>query len=376
MRPGTWKKGLCLYQASDVAIVEEAKMSKGRKKVQRRSKARKENRKTKNALSNLKVEKRVPIISIPVTVKTDGATPDIRPASFTYEIVHPDTGLAVAARISHETLAKIGAANGLLHFGFENPSLREDPSSTWPHQWQYLSETQLEELEESGLPVLSQKYILIESLQIRSFGRGLYYSQNIETFFESWAEIIWQEYVVEQELRRYQELHKHGQPIVTIDQPGEINLQNAETWIPLENCAVRIRSMWERLHKYIIPLYFTGSVAPDRVDKSFWKGLDAEARRLLNKEQLSFYEKLYQSIRDIENSPLKNLRDALIHRLSSRPTGVIPPSMPDLSLPKTVRELYQSVLTERSCVREALVLMSAIIRAKTPANKEITEAFP
>jgi hypothetical protein len=369
---------LCLYQASDVVIIEEAKMSRRRKKAQRGSKQDKKRRQksSNNALSNLKVEKRASIISIPVTVKTDGATPDIRPTSLTYEIVHPDTGLAVAAHISHETLAKISAANGLLHFGFKNPSLRENPSSTWPHQWQYLSEAQLEELEKSGLPVLSQKYILIESLQIRSFGKGLYYSQRIETFFESWVEIIWQEYVVEQELRRYQDLHRHGQPVVTIDQPGEINLQNAETWIPLENCAVRIRSMWERLHKYIIPLYFAGNIALDKADRAFWRGLDAGARRLLNKEQLPFYEKLYQSILDIENSSLKNLRDDLIHRLSPRPTGVIPASVPAPSLPRTVKELYQLVQAERSRVREALVLMSAIIRAKTPANREITEAFP
>lgn len=351
-------------------------MSKRRKRVQRRSKQDEKRRQksSQDALSNLKVDKRISIASIPVTVKTHGKTPDIRPASFTYEIVHPNTRLAVPAHISHEMLAKISAANGLLHFGFENPSLGEDPSSTWPHQWQYLSKAQLEELEKSGLPALSQNYILTESLQIRFFGKGLYYSQNIETFFESWVEIIWQEYVVEQELRRYQNLHKYGQPVVTIDRPNEINLQNAETWIPLENCAVRIRSMWERLHKYIIPLYFTGNITPDKADKSFWKGLDAEAQRMLNQEQLPFYEKLYQSIRDIETSLLKNLRDALIHSLSPRPTGVVPTfSIPDPSLPKTVKELYELVLTERSRVREALILMSAIIRAKAPANREVTE---
>lgn len=93
---------------ANVSVSEEAEMSKRRKKVQKRSKQDKKRRQksSKSALSNLKVEKRAPIISIPVTVKTDGATPDIRPTSFTYEIVHPDTKLAVAAHISHETLAK------------------------------------------------------------------------------------------------------------------------------------------------------------------------------------------------------------------------------------------------------------------------------
>lgn len=353
-------------------------MSKRRKKVKKLGKKDKKRRRksSQSALSNLKVDKRISIASIPVTIKTDDTSPDIRPASFTYEVVHPNTGIAVAAHISHEMLAKISAAKGLLHFGFENPSLRDNPSSTWPHKWQYLSKAQRETLEKSGLPVLSQKYILMESLQIGSFGKNLYYSQNIEAFFESWVEIIWQEYVIEQELRRYQELHKHGQPVVTIDQSGEINLQNAETWIPLENCVVRIRSIWERLHKYIIPLYFTGKFPSD--NENYWNNLDTAIRNMLNPEQLPLYELLYQFINYVRdpNNMLKSLRNNLIHNLSHRPTGVVPASGKfSPAFPRTVDDLHQIVLDERANTREALILMTAIIRAKTPANEEVEKVI-
>jgi hypothetical protein len=328
-------------------------------------------------LSKFTIDKRVSIVSIPVVMDPAKPLPDrIRVASFTYEIIHPDTGLAVAVHFSQEMLSKIGAAKGLLFFGFENPRLPDTAKSTWPHRWQYLSDAQLEKLEKSGLPVQSQQYILMEALQIGSFAQGLYYPSNVAQFFDSWVELMWQEYVVEKELRRYQDIYQQGQPVVTIDQPSEINLQNAETWIPLENCAVRIRSMWDRLQKYIIPLYFTGDVASDTTDKQYWRDLDAKARRMQNQEQLSLYQGLFQAILDIEASPLKGVRDALIHKLSYRPPGVVPSNnIPDSSFPMTVEELYQLVQDEHSRVREALIMLAAIIRAKTPPNREVSESL-
>lgn len=348
-------------------------MAKRKKRVVRKHKQGKatEQKDSRPTLSQLKVDKRISIASIPVIVDPNRPVAErVRPASFTYEIVNPNTNLTVVVHIPHELLSKISAARALLLFGFENPRLPESPGDTWPHQWTYLNETQLNKLDKSGLPVLKQNHILTESLQIGSFAEGLYFSRGIEAFFDSWIEIIWQEYVIEQELRRYQELHKHGQPVVTIDQPNEINLQNAETWIPLENCVVRIRSIWERLDKHIIPLYFTGNIA-DTTKKQYWRNLDTEARKLLNQDQLSLYELLLQCIDDMKKSALKGIRDALIHNLSHRPTGVVPPGSTSApSLPRTVEDLYQLVKVERSRVREALILMAAVIRAKTPVNRQ------
>jgi hypothetical protein len=88
---------------------------------------------------------------------------------------------------------------------------------------------------------------------------------------------------------------------------------------------------------------------------------------------LLLYEALYKSIRDTETSPLKSVRDALIHKLSYRPTGVFPTSSPDASLPRTVSELQQLILEERSRIREALIIMAGIIRAKTPVNNVMTK---
>jgi hypothetical protein len=351
-------------------------MAKRKRKNKKQTKPKlKKQPSSKKKLSDLEVDKRLSIVGIPVTFNPEAPLSErIKPASYDYEIIHPNTGLTVVAHISTEMLSKLSAAKGLFLFGFASPRLPDVPKSTWPAQWQYLAAEHLEKLEASGLPVLSQDYILTESLQIDSFFRGLYYSQNIVLFFDSWIEIIWQDYVVEQELRRFQELAKTGQPVVTIEQPNEINLQNAETWIPLENCTVRIRSMWERMHKHIIPVYFTGNPAPNTTDAQYWKKLDAAARSMINNEQLPLYEMLYKAIRDTENSPLKSVRDALIHNLSHRPTGVLPTSsIPDASLPRTVGDLQQLISEERSRIREALIIMAGIIRAKTPINNMVAE---
>ena len=328
----------------------------------------------KTKLSELAIERSLPIVAMPLTYARNTDTPSVQKADYTYEILSPDTGLAVAIHMSFDLLSKISAANGLLLYGLENPRLPDVPSSTWPQQWKYLTQEQLDQLEQSGLPVKSHSYILTESLQIASFPQTLYFPKEISTFFDSWIEIIWQEYVIETELRRFQELQKKGQPnAIVINQPNEINLQNADTWIPLENCVVRIRSIWERIHKTIVPIYFTGNEAPESA-ANYWKDLDIQIGKMLNQNQLPYYELLRQAVLEtIQASSLKSMRDALIHKLSHRPIGVVPASIPSTSsLPKTVDELHELVLTERSRYREALVLITAIMRAKTPPNNEVT----
>ncbi|MCA9925091.1 MAG: hypothetical protein KC421_22110 [Anaerolineales bacterium] len=341
----------------------------------RKKKSFKKPTKNKNNPSQFTIDKRLPIVGIPVNYDPQEMNLNkIMIANLNYEITNPGSNVATVANISTEILSKISTAKALFRFGFENPRLVDTLKDTWPQQWTYLEQQQLEELEKSGLPVISQSYILSEGLQINSFGEGLYYSENIPAFFDAWIEIFWQEYVVEQELRRFQELDK-GQPTVTINQPNEINLQNAETWIPLENCAVRIRSMWERLHKHIVPIFFSGNSAPETTDRTYWRNLDATIKSMLNSDQLLLYTLLFQAIRNMEDSPLKNLRDALIHNLSHRPPGVLPTDddSSNPSLPTTVGDLHQLVLEERSRLREALIIMAAIIRKKTPPNKEVSK---
>lgn len=331
-------------------------------------------RNKRNTLRNLKIDRRMPIVALPVSYNPDDPKFGIKLVQQTYEIVDPDSGIAVAVHVPLEILSKLSAAKALLFFGFENPRLPDIPKSTWPETWKYLSLIQLDQLQEFGLPVKSQSHILIECLHIDSFGATLFYPKGIQTFFDSFVEIIWQEYVVETELRRYRTLKKKGQPTtVTIDQVNEINLQNADTWIPLENCVVRIRSMWERIHKTLIPIYFSGNEAPETTSGTYWQDLDSQIRKLLNKDQLPFYEKLHQATVEIQKSLLKDMRDSLIHKLSHRPIGVLPAKSGSASnLPNTVDDLYQLVMTERSRFREALILMTAIMRYKTPLNKEIT----
>ncbi len=99
---------------------------------------------------------------------------------------------------------------------------------------------------------------------------------------------------------------------------------------------------------------------------------------MLNPEQLPLYELLYQFINYVRdpNNTLKSLRNNLIHNLSYRPTGVVPASSKfSPAFPGTVDDLHQIVLDERSNTREALILMTAIIRAKTPANKEVEKVI-
>jgi hypothetical protein len=90
--------------------------------------------------------------------------------------------------------------------------------------------------------------------------------------------------------------------------------------------------------------------------------------------QLAFYEKLLQANNDYPRSqtnPLKRLRDRVIHNLSHRPVDAVPVGKADPDLPQTVEEMYQLILQEQSRVREATLIMAAIVRAKTPENIRI-----
>ncbi|MBN1935170.1 MAG: hypothetical protein JW934_10920 [Anaerolineae bacterium] len=332
---------------------------------------RKRKRRPQSQASAFEIAPNISIVSIPAKY-TSGEGATIEVAKYAYQITNPDGG-SESVEVSSGILSSLGAAKGLLRFGFKNPSLADESRLTWPDEWKYITEEQCDKLASIGRPIKREQGILLESLDINSFGAGLYYAKNIDQFFDAWIEIIWQEYVVETELRRYKALKSERRTVV-INRPGEFNLQVANTWICLENCAVRIRSIWERLKNHVLPLYFTGAL-PDSTNKQYWHTLNVKAKELIgaNDDQLEFYDGLVKLLRDVENSPLKRLRDAVIHSLSYRPPGGIPPSsISESGLPQNVGDMHKLILQERSRTREALVLMATIIKLKTPVNEEVS----
>ncbi len=332
---------------------------------------------SKKKPNKIKIDRRFPIVAIPVVYNKNPEQPSIGLASYNYEVVDPVTGISQAVNVSFDLISRISAANALLLFGFTSPSLREKPGLTWPDKWKYLNANQLKDLEAANLPVLKKTQILTQSIQIETFVRYIYYPNDIQIFFDSWIEVLWQEFVIETELRRYHRQSEKGrQNAILSGQPNAITLQNADTWIPLENCIVRLRSIWERIHKSIVPLYFTGKEAPETTDKVYWKNIDKNAKKLLNASQMPYYDLLTHAILDTFKDPLKDMRDALIHKLSHRPTGLVPASNASTILPNTVNGLYQMVLNERSRCREAILIFVATTRLKTPPNKEISTLVP
>ena len=156
-------------------------MAKRKRNNKKQNKSNLKNQQSsKKSPSDLKVDKRISVVGIPVMFNPEAPLPErIKLASYDYEIIHPNTGLIVVAHIPFEMLSKLSAAKGLFHFGFENPKLPDVPKSTWPSKWKYLTVEHLKKLEESGIPALSQNYVLAESLQIDSFFQGLYYLDNV-----------------------------------------------------------------------------------------------------------------------------------------------------------------------------------------------------
>jgi hypothetical protein len=322
------------------------------------------------AQRHFEIEKRLPIHALPVSY---GADQPLGLSDFTYTVIDPVSGLLRPVHLSQELLSKLSAAHALLHFGFEYPLSPKRISSSWPHKWYYLTEEQLDELEALGLHTRSCKYLMTESLQIDSFGRYMYFQSDTQDFFDAWIEIIWCEYIIELELRRFLKLHKPGQIVLTSAKTNELNLHTAESWVPLEHSAVRIRAIAERLKTFILPLYFMGKRTREKADKKRWKELDTDVRGMLNSQQLPLYNLFCQFDEDMQRSTLKSLRDNLIHNLSHRPDGVISANNTNESLPSTLDGLYELIEEEHSRVREAMILMAAIIRAKTPANEILQE---
>ena len=325
-------------------------------------------------LDNSKVNKNIGIAVIPAMY---GIGQGVRGAKHNYEITQPG-GIVATVNVSFETHSRISNLLTLLRGTTGDSTLFTKISLTWPRHWSYLTREQLQYIEGLGIPVLSQPHRLMDSLDIASFPKWFYHGTNIDEFFDSWLEVIWQEYIIEYELLKYKTLPEHVKSNEWPTHENIVEYKRAEAWITLENCAVRIRSIWDRIHKYLIPLYFTGELPKDY--NNYWLDLDSRIRDLLEaKPELGLYEHIFNFIvndilgKGTTRKPLlKELRDNLIHNLSHRPQGVVPPkSVPDSSFPKNPEEFHQLILKEHDRTRELIVIVAAVMRAKYPPNPEL-----
>lgn len=350
-----------------------------RNKRKRVKQSQKPQTKKKLTLENLEVSKDLPIGVIPAMY---GDEQGVRLANQAYEVTQPD-GLVVPVTVTFEIYSRISNLLTLLRTSTGSSKLFTDVDSTWPKKWHYLTEPQLQYIESIGIPVISRSQRLMDSLGIPSFPQWLYYGRRVDEFFDSWLEVVWQEYIIEHELVRYNALPNHAKT-ARPQTPQNIKeniveLRRAEAWIALENCAVRIRSIWDRIHKYLIPLYFRGELPS--TDRSYWIDLDSDIRNLLaSKPELGLYDHIYDFItNDIlgiggkSKSLLKELRDNLIHNLSHRPDGVVPPkSSGGSGFPSSPDGFHQLILEEHDRTRELLVVIAVIMRAKSPPNPPLT----
>jgi hypothetical protein len=341
--------------------------------------SRKSPTKKKLTLENLEVNKDVPIGVIPAMY---GDKEGVRLANQVYEVVQPN-GWVVPVTVTFEINSRISNLLTLLRTTTGNSKLFTNVDSTWPKKWHYLTEPQLQYIESIGIPVISRPQRLMDSLSIPLFPQWLYYGINVDEFFDSWLEVVWQEYIIEHELIRYNALPNHAKtarlhPHATIKE-NIVELKRAEAWISLENCSVRIRSIWDRIHKYLIPLYFRGELPS--ADKNYWIDLDKDIRNLLaSKPELDLYDHIYDFItNDIlgkgskPKSLLKELRDNLTHNFSHRPDGIVPPkSSSGSGFPSSPDGFHQLILEEHDRTRELLVVIAAIMRAKSPPNPPLT----
>ncbi|MFC1975813.1 hypothetical protein ACFLXQ_05405 [Chloroflexota bacterium] len=343
--------------------------SKKHRKKRRRN-TQKKSIKRSTTLDELEVSKEFGIGVIPAMY---GNRDGVALANNTYEIAQP-SGVVVPVNVSFETHTRISSLLMLLRVIPSGTKLFKDPKSSWPHKWHYLSEPQLEYIEDIGIPVITQNYHLLDSLDIASFPRWLYYGTNIDEFFDSWLEVVWQEYIIEFELQRYASLPDHPKRKDFPTHEGIVDPKRAEAWVALENCAVRIRSVWDCLHKYLVPLYFTGNLPETR--DTYWRDLDGKIRVILKTPELDYYSYIYDFIyNDVMGlggrpaPPLKKLRNNIIHNLSPRPTAP-PKSELDATLPKSPEDFHSLIMDEHSRIRELIILLAAIMRAKKPENPE------
>ena len=192
-------------------------------------------------------------------------------------------------------------------------------------------------------------------------------------FFNSWIEIIYHEHVINVEHLRYQE----NNDAIHSDRPEhEFHLKTTKQWVSLENMAIRLEIMWERLAD-ILWFYFLGSV-PSFPKSEDWNKLDKTIRETTNDKQLQYYELFYKAYIDFnpidrdKNNRLKEFRHNIIHGRLKRPYGVVSTSDDD-TFPQTTNELLNLINIERSNFREAVILLTAIIRFKLPLNTLVTQ---
>lgn len=331
------------------------------------SKRKSKNRQRANS-PKFELNKYVSGISIPVTFTSGvGNDSNIYVQDEWYEIDDPITGLSKVAHIPSELWSRLGGARGLLQFGYGVFPIPQDViKESWPKKWHYLDRKRLQELNKLGIDVFKRSSNMLSSLTIASFGPFMYSQTDPVGYADGWIEMMWHEYVLENETRKLKKEFK--QLGITVGSPGEFNTSLATAWMLLENCAIRIDAMWERLRRFIIPMYFIGK----KFEGDDWAKLNKQITGMLSatSEQTTYYNLLVEAVRDFQvKNPLKAIRGNIIHNFLYRPQGVLPTGDPDIDLPQSVEEMNDLVAWERSRLREALVLMASVVKTKTPVNR-------
>ncbi len=315
-----------------------------------------------------KIERRLPIIPIRLSYGGEEGIKIVEDQ--VYRVHNPQDNTITEITISKEIISGISAAHALQLFGFGIDRSSERIASTWPSNWQYIDESTRIEVESIGLQVKNPQTFLVIGIHAHEFGRYVYPETDVQGFFDSWIDLLVFEYIVQTELAKFYQLQKEGL-FSSVDQlPGSINLQITDAWVALENCAIRIDAMWERLVRYILLLYFTGQFRKN-MDKSDWIQFDKEIRAKANNLQLRLYEMLYQANKDYPqqmNHPMKRLRNRMIHEVAQRPQDSVSVGKIEGDLPRTIEEMLSLISEEHSRIRECMVIMAAIIRAKEPEN--------
>lgn len=319
-----------------------------------------------------KIERRLPIVSIPVAY---GDQQGIRLAeTLHYQIEGEANNPKPVIQVTKEKVERISSAEGLQLFGLGFDRSSERIASTWPQEWHYLDISSLDALDSLGFHVKNPQTFLITDLGIREFGKFVYKETDVSNFFDAWIDLFVFEYIIQVEIEKYKQLQLQGF-ISDKDSnlPESFNLQVMDAWVILENCAIRIDAMWERLIRHVLLIYFTGKTGAN-MKKNDWTRVDQVIRSKTNAVQLRFYSMLYQANQDYHLSiinPMKKLRNRIIHQFAQRPIEAVPVGIAEIDLPTTIYEMWNLVNKEHSRVRECLLIMAAIIKAKTPENTRL-----
>ncbi len=284
--------------------------------------------------------------------------------------------------ITKEVEQKFAAAKMLLIMGVDRELSNTKVAATWPQKWKYLNKELRQKLWSKGIHLKRRRYLMLTALPIEDMGPYSYLETNLSDLLDAWLEIIFHEFALESEIKRFKEDYPLQKNPSKPYGPQMISVYNAKAWIILQNALYRLGALWECLMRQVLPLYIRGEALEKSKDKD-WKRLDSYITGKINKQQEDFYIRLREANDEWVNHSktksdnlLKILRDTVSHSISPRPNGVFPPANPPPQLPDEIGKLHELIEIERSHLYEAILLMCGLIRHKTPVNEALEQVEP